>query len=181
MWKVLVSILALVALMLALGMGASAQPETAPATTTASGQAKLRVGTYDNRVIAIAWFNSEFNDLSSLHKEHEQAKKDGDKKRMKELEELGPKLQRKLHFQGFGRAPVTDLLEPVQDELAALATELNLDLIAFDCNYSSDEVELIDISFELAKLYKPTPKVMKQLREIEKHDPVPLEDLKDDH
>lgn len=176
MWRITVSILVLVSVMLVLGL--------APQATTAPGSAQdpatLRVGVYDSRVIAFAWFHSKHNDINDKLKEYEQAKLAGDEKRIKEFEEWGPKSQRRLHFQVFGRAPVTEYFTPIEDQLPALAKELGVDVIAFECNYARDDVQVFDISLELAKLYDPTPKTMKMAKEMLDHDPVPLEELTDD-
>ena len=183
MWKTILSILVFVCVMLALGLAQQAL-SASPATGTVSGSAKLRVGVYDNRGIALAWFHSKYNDLAlaDLRKEYEQAKQAGDDERIKELEALGPKIQRRLHFQGFGRAPVTDLLAHVEDQLPALAKKLGIDVIAFECNYLGPDVEKVDITLDLAKLYDPSPETMKMVREIMPQDPVALEELtNDDH
>lgn len=175
MWKVTVSILAVVSATLVLGLGPPPPP-----TGADPAPAKLRVGVYDNRGIAIAWFHSEYNDLGELRKEYERAKQAGDEERVKELEELGPKLQRRLHFQGFGRAPVTELLEHVKDQLPGVAEETGVDVIAFECNYLGPDVEKIDITLELVALYDPTPETLKTVRELIEQDPVALEDLRDE-
>lgn len=45
------------------------------------------------------------------------AKAAGDQARMKELEERGQALQRKLHRQGFGSVPVDDILAHGKDRI----------------------------------------------------------------
>ena len=78
---------------------------------------------------------------------------------------------------GFGRAPVSELLKPIEDQLPALAKALGVDVIAFECNYFGDNVEIVDITLDLAKLYDPLPETMKGVREIMAQDPVALEEL----
>lgn len=175
MWKIIVSCLVLGSVMLALGLAPSA-PAEIPDT------AKLRVGVYDNRGVLMAWFHSEYNDLdlADKRKDYEKAKQAGDDERVKELAAIGPKLQRRLHFQGFGRAPVTKLLAQVEDQLPALAKALGVDVIAFECNYLGDNVEIVDITLDLAKLYNPTPETMKMVREAMEGEPIALEELTDD-
>ncbi len=174
MWKIIVSTLVIVSVMLALGLAphAPAAPQDA---------AKLRVGVYDNRAITGAWFHSQYNDLmENSRKEYAQAKEAGDEERMKEIQAQGPVVQRRLHFQGFGRAPVTDLLRPIEDQLPALAKRLGVDVIAFECNYAGENVQVVDITLDLVKLYDPTPDTLTGCREIMEQDPVPLEELTDD-
>ncbi len=175
MWKIIVSIIVFVSVMLALGLAPQA-PAGKP------DAAKLRVGVYDSRGILMAWFHSEYNDLAlaDLMKEYEQAKQAGDEERVKELGAMGPRIQRRLHFQGFGRAPVTELLTHVEDQLPALAKELGVDVIAFECNYSGDNVEVVDITLDLIMLYDPSPETIKMIKEVMKQDPIALEELTDD-
>ena len=78
---------------------------------------------------------------------------------------------------GFGRAPVSELLKPIEDQLPSLAKALGVDVIAFECNYFGDNVEIVDITLDLAKLYDPLPETMKGVREIMAQDPVALEEL----
>lgn len=173
MLKIIVSILVFASVILALGLAPQAPAGEQDA-------AKLRVGVYDNRGILMAWFDSEYNDLSELRKELEQATQAGNDERVKELQALGPKLQRRLHFQGFGRAPVTELLAHVEDQLPDLAKELGVDVIVFECNYAGDDVEIVDITLDLVKLFNPSPETIKSVKSVMDHDPVALEDLMDD-
>src|SRR5262245_13665613 len=83
--------------------------------------AKIRIGVYDNRGIALAFFASRFNPIAEKKAAYEKAKAAGDQAKMKELETWFPQFQRQLHFQTFGRAPVDGLLEPVKEQIAKLA------------------------------------------------------------
>ena len=172
---------ALATILLAASCAQRGEPlATRPSLTVLPDQGQVRVGVYDNRGILMAWFASKYNDLADMRKEYEQAKLAGDDERVKELGAMGPKLQRRLHFQGFGRAPVTDLLAHVEDQLPALAKKLGIDVIAFECNYLGPDVEKVDITLDLVKLYEPSPETMKMVREIMAQDPVALEELTHD-
>jgi hypothetical protein len=121
---------------------------------------KLRVGTYDTRAIAIAYAPSKFNPVAEKMAEHQKAKAAGDTARVKELEAWGEKFQRQLHRQGFGRVPVDDLLAPVKDKLAVVAANNHLDLITAGYNYSSNRVELVDVTSDLVALFEPSKKTL---------------------
>ena len=176
MWKAGLSILAVVSVLLIVGLG----PPAGELGRPSQPGVKLRVGTYDNRAVAIAWFHSEFNDLGKLREQMQAAKEAGDQAKIDELNELGPKLQRKLHFQGFGRAPVTDLLKPVKDRLGEVASAAGVDAIVFECDFAGEGVEVVDVTDELIKLFNPTTEALNIIEELKKHDPVPLEDLRDE-
>jgi len=144
---------------------------------------KIRIGTYDNRLIAIAYVDSRFQKGLMAEKEaaHRKAKEAGDQAKVKELEAWGGRFQRQLHFQGFGRAPVDDLLEPVKEQIAKLARDKQLAAITMSCDFTAEDVELIDITDDLVMLYDPSDKekMLQTVREFRKIKPVPLAELKD--
>lgn len=138
---------------------------------------KIRVGTYESRAVAIAYAASRFNLLKDKMADYERAKATGDQERMKELEILGKEHQRQLHFQGFGRVPVGDLLELVKEQVAKIGRERRLAAITMSCDFTSNEVELVDITDELVKLFEPSEKTLEHVRQIRKVKPIPLTQL----
>ena len=177
MWRITVLSTIVAALLLTLGLTPAGQ--SAP-----EAGAKLRVGVYDSRAIAIAYGNSEFNEVVKVRKEYDKAKAAGDKKRIEELEEWGPRHQRQLHRQGFGRVPVTDLLEHVRDRLPEVAQKTGVDVIAFECNYLGPGVEEVDITLELAMLFNPSKKALGWIEDMKDVEPLDLDEIEkhqDDH
>jgi len=141
----------------------------------------IRVGVYDNRIVAIAYGNSDYLPVAAKKAELKAAKEAGDSAKIAELETWGPKYQRQLHRQGFGRVPVDDLLAYVGDKIPALAEKLGVDIIAMHCDFTGDNVEVVDVSMELAKLFNPDEKIFEVLGEVKDHEPVDLDDLDHDH
>ncbi|QKK07169.1 MAG: hypothetical protein HND58_02680 [Planctomycetota bacterium] len=175
MWKSGVLVLAAAAVLFVTGVGSTgAQP-------TPAREPAFRVGTYDNRAIAIAWVRSEFSDLGELREQLDAAETAGDQAKIDELMELGPKVQQKLHLQGFGRAPVSDLLEAVQDRLTEVAEETGVDVIVFECNFAGPGVEVVDVTDALVELFSPTVETRTTIDALLRNDPVPLEDLHPEH
>ena len=127
---------------------------------------KIKIGTYDNRAIAVAYAASRHNPVKEKMAEYEKAKAAGDRKKMKELEAWGEHHQQLLHFQGFGRVPVNDLLEPVKDKVQELARNQGLAAVTQSCDYAGGEVEIVDVTEELVKLYDPTDKTITMSRNI---------------
>ena len=140
---------------------------------TPKGQ-KIRIGTYDSRAIAIAYAHSRFNPVKEKWAAYEKAKAAGDRDKIKELEAWGQEHQRQLHFQGFSRVPVDDLLAPVKDGVAKLARERNLAAITMSCDFTGAQVELVDVTDDLIKLYDPSEKTLKTARSVRAVKPVPL-------
>lgn len=138
---------------------------------------KLQVGIYDNRAIAVAYARSMHNPVNEKMKEFEEAKAASDTTRMKELEAWGGKHQRQLHRQGFSRVPVDDLLAHVKDKLPEVAQRAGVDVIAWLCDYTSQRIEMVDITKELVLLFEPSEETLKTVDEILKIDPIDLDVL----
>jgi hypothetical protein len=141
--------------------------------------AKIRIGTYDNRAIAVAWAGSDLNPVKEKMKEYEIAKQAKDVEKIAELEAWGPAHQRLLHFQGFGRVPVGELLTPLRDQVKELMAEKRLTAIAMQCDEIADNVELVDITLDLVKLYKPTDQTLEWVEQLRDQPPVSLIELAD--
>ena len=109
----------------------------------------LLVGIYDSRAIAIACCSSEYhsNFLNEKKKELEAAKEKGDQKRIEELENWGRTHQARLHKQGFGAAPVHDLLKYIKDDIPKVAEEAGVDVIVskWEIVYQDNTAEFVDI------------------------------------
>ena len=132
----------------------------------AAGAGKVRIGVYDNRAIAVAYAASEFNPVKEKMTEMEAAKKAGDEKKMAELREWGREHQQMLHFQGFSRVPVEDLLEPVKGKVAKVAEDMKLAAITAECTYTAANVEVVDVTDELVELYQPSERTRKMAKMI---------------
>ena len=145
--------------------------------SSTAGEKKLRIGVYDSRAIAIAYAPSKHNPVAQKMKELQAAKAEGDEARIAELEGWGEKHQRQLHRQGFGRVPVDDLLAHVAERLPEVARAAGVDAIAFDCSWSSEEVEIVDVTMEIVKLYDPSEKTLGFVAQIKEHEPVDLDEL----
>jgi hypothetical protein len=139
--------------------------------------AKIRIGTYDNRAVAIAYAQSRFSPVAQRKLDFDKAKAAGDEAKMNELKAWGAEFQRQLHFQGFGRVPVDDLLQPVKEQLARLARDKQLAAVTMSCEFTSEQVEVVDITEDLVKLFDPPEKAWKNAREIRKVKPVKLTEL----
>jgi hypothetical protein len=143
-----------------------------PAAPSAPG--KLRVGTYDSRAIAVAFAASEFNPVAAKRAEMDKAKAAGDTKKIAELEAWGKDYQRQLHFQGFSKVPVDDLLEPVKAQVAKLAADQGLAAIADDYAFTGAQVDVVDVTDQLVEMYKPNEKSRANAKMIRGQKPVAL-------
>ena len=141
----------------------------------------LRVGVYDSRCVAVAcmptaWYNEP---VKEKMKEMEKAKAAGDEKKIKELEAWGESRQQKAHLQGFGTAPVTELLEPVKGRLAEVARQAGVDIIVstWQIDYQASDAELVDVTDAIVALYEPSEKTLKTVEALKKHKPMSEEEI----
>ncbi len=151
----------------------------APPGDPALASGRVRVGTYDSRAIAVAYAASSFSPVGEKMKEYDAAKQAGDKGKMAELESWGKSYQRMLHFQGFGRVPVGDLLEPVKDGVAQVAADHQLAIIAMQCDYVGADAEVVDVTDDLVELFSPAARTREMARKVQEADPVSLTVLAD--
>jgi hypothetical protein len=163
--------------LLVLGVGTAIA--VGQAKDAAPAAAKVRIGTYDNRSVAIAYVASRHNPVAEKKASHAKAKAAGDTAAVKDLEAWGGRFQRQLYFQGFGHVPVGDLLEPVKDGVKDVAQRRGLAAITMACDFTGGNVEVVDVTEDLVKLYDPSEKTLKSAREIRSAKPLDLVRLAD--
>lgn len=150
-------------------------------TTNAPAAAKVRIGTYDSRSLAIAYAGSApFNQwLSGLKSQHDQAKSAGDQKRMAELEAEGKAGQKLLHMQAFSTAPVTNIMDQIKDQLPAIKEQAHVGALVSKWDQAGlagfANAEKVDVTEVLLDALHPTDRQRKNAIEIQQHAPVPLQ------
>ena len=139
------------------------------------------VGTFDSRVIAIAYYNTEAlkSYIEGLKTENAAAEASGDKERVKELEAIGETSQELAHKQSFSTWPVDNILEIIEGKIPEVAKQTDVDLIVSKWNivYQQSGVEFIDVTDVMVKLFNPDEQMLEMLEEIKKLDPVPIEEF----
>ncbi len=161
---------------LALGLVSASQEETAD-----SAAPKIVLGTFDSRAVAVAYTHSErfATKMKELHAAHRQAKETGDSEAVAALEEQGQSLQAKLHRQGFGAAPIPEILALVEEQLPAIAEKTGVDVIVsrWDLTYRKEGAASIDVTEFMIEPFGPDERVLKIVEEMRSIPPVPLDEL----
>ena len=141
-----------------------------------SSSAKDRIGTFDSRIIFMWYFNTpEFQkELKDMRAGYDKAKEKNDTGAIKEFETKGPLTQRVMHDKVFGRGTVAEYLEPQKEILAQIAKSEKLIAIVskWELNYSSDDVELVDITMKLLEALKAPDNVKKMYDEMKNQQPI---------
>jgi hypothetical protein len=166
--------LGLLALLAGTTLAQSAAPSTSPA----------RIGVYDSRVIAYAyfWSNAAQAERDALIASAKAAKLAGDEPRAKEL---GAKLaasQKRIHEQCFSTAPADEAMAALQDKLPAIERELGLTRFVskWDTKALREilETDRVDVTDRLTAEFTLTPKQAKTVETIKSTPPVSLWKIK---
>ena len=145
-------------------------------------KAKLRVGTFDSRAVAVAYFNSEVRrrHTRQMMDEYEKAKAANDQQKVKQLEATRRTNEERIHQQGFSTASVANILAEIKDEMPGIAREAGVDVIVskWDIAYQSPSAEFVDVTGLLIKPFHPNERVLGWIKDLEKQTPIPLEELR---
>ena len=162
---------------------------SAQTATTTPENPSVIVGTFDSRAIAVAYAQSdEFKDYivaqqADIGRAIERAEAAGDEDLVAELNALGPAMQARLHGQGFSTAPVDDIIARLEPELPAIAAAAGVDVIVskWTLTYSGPAAKFVDVTNRIAAEFDPTERTLKMIESLVETDPVPLEELDNDH
>lgn len=145
------------------------------------------MGTFDSRGVAIAYVRSDalgeylHAQQADVERALQRAREAGDDELAASLEALGPAMQERVHRQGFGTAPVDDILARIEGELPRIAREAGVDVIVskWDLAYRSPSAKFVDVTELLAGAFDPDADTLASIRNIVRTDPVPPDQLED--
>ena len=117
---------ALIAVALAVLAASPAPAQPVPATRPSP-----RVGTFDARAVALAYYRSPLHNqrLAKLSAQRKAAKEAGNSDLVKQLESAGAAEQARAHQQVFGNGPYDSLADDLATLLPAVAAAADVDLI----------------------------------------------------
>jgi len=153
-----------------------------PVRSAETNAAARRVGVYDSRVVAYAWFLSDAQQTTLKEKvaTAQAAKQAGDETKLKKYSAALRALQDQMHREVFSTAPADEAMTVIKGRIPAIEKAAGVtDLVSkWDepslNNYKS--AEKVDVTDELARAFlKPTEKQLKVIEGIKKSDPLPLE------
>jgi len=146
-----------------------------------STTSSARIGTFDSRAVAIAFFRSaEFQEsFRDLMTEFEEAKASGDEWRVRELEAYGPAMQHRMHQQGFSTGSVMEIMENISDALPEIAREAGVSVIVskWEVTYESSAADLVDLTPQLVALFDPSEQTLMIVESYKALAPVPMDQL----
>ena len=138
-------------------------------------QSKVRVGTYDSRLIAIAYYNSKLFKLpSEAFEKMKAAKEKNDTAEMSKINNEMTLRQRYMHEQGFGKATVCYLIEQIKDKVAEYVKKEKLDFIVskWEMSFINPNFEVVDITLSLANLFEPSQDMSQMMGVLKSNEPI---------
>jgi len=144
------------------------------------GELKERVGVYDSRAVALAYWRTE-NRLDNYHdpliEQIKKAKAEGDKELVKKLDAELWGHRKLLHKQVFSNGPIDDVLEKINDEVAEVRNEANFIAIVSKWDKKTLKsykcAELVDATDMIVAQFNPDEKVLKTIEVMKKEKPIP--------
>lgn len=141
----------------------------------------LRVGVYDSRCITVAYVHSAYNknEIQKLFDIVHKAENDGDTKKAQSSRRIAEYVQKKRHAQGFGTAPVQELLDPVKKQLPQVAQTAGVEMIVsqWQIDYQVEGAEVVDVTDAIVALYKPDEKALKTIAAMKNIKPITEEEI----
>ncbi|MDP3150869.1 MAG: hypothetical protein Q8N83_17255 [Ignavibacteria bacterium] len=143
-----------------------------------NAQTKLRIGVFDSRAVAVAFYNSKFSTnqqiFASLGTRMKEAKEKDDKDAIAKIEREASLRQVMMHEQGFGRGSINNVTGAIKDKLAQLAKSENLSVIVskWELVFSSADVVSIDVTEKIVDFFEPNEKIKSMMKEIMESEPL---------
>jgi len=154
------------------------------ATNVRAGEtnnAALRIGIYDSRAVAFAWFWSAAhqNQLNEQMRAARAAKAAGDTNRFNELGTALREQQDRIHREGFSTAPPTEALAELKVRLPEIQRAAGVSVLVSKWDEGSlrqfKGAQQVDVTDQLVREFNPTEKSLKTISELEKSKPLPLD------
>jgi len=179
-WKTFLVLGAALVVGVALGRAGGGEEPASGAET-----ARLRVGVFDSRAVTAAFAASKQFDrqLRRMREALEKARQEGDQEEVARLKAEAGDRQKQFHRQGFGTAPVDDILEHIRDRLPEIARRAGVDVIVskWAVTYSVPGAELVDVTDLVVEPFEPNERTKRIIEELRSQPPRPLEEIEKHH
>jgi hypothetical protein len=171
-----VGLVILIAAVIAL-VGMSGRPTNAADTPAA---AKVRIGVYDSRAVALAYGRSKaFNEfVKDKMAKHKAAKDSNDVKAAKEIEKQMESLQDKMHWQVFSDWNVDDVLVQIRPNYLEIARKAGVVAIVPRVEFKDAGVEQVDVTTQMIEQFRPDEQTMKIIKDMAAKPPLSFEEMR---
>jgi len=135
---------------------------------------EIRVGTYDSRAVACAFYRSKANNqrLADLKARLKQAESAGNAEEAQRLKALPGQWQDLAHKQVFSDAPIPDIVERIADKLPKIQEDAGVDKIVDKRRNWNLFARRVDVTDAMVDLFNPTDDTREVISRLVKHPPV---------
>lgn len=152
--------------------------QTSASTETRPAAARTRIGVYDSRAVALAYYNApEFQkETQLLRSDLDAAKASNNQARVRDLEFRGPAMQNLLHYQVFSNASIPNVLEKLTATLPTVAAEAGVAMIVskWDVAFRTEDIEYVDVTDRLVQPFNPSARIQRMIADLKTQKPMPL-------
>ena len=138
--------------------------------------AKVRVGTFDSRLVALAYYNSKDYDqfIADFNRQYKVAESKKDSITIKKMLIKGPVLQRMMNDRIFGKGSVNLILDNYKDKIDAVGKANNVNMIVskWEVMYKTPGIEYVDLTWKIMAIWNPSEQVIKWAKNGEKELPI---------
>ena len=138
--------------------------------------ARIRVGTFDSRLVALAYYNSKDYDkfISDFNRQYKVAESKKDSATIKKMLVRGPVLQRMMNDRIFGKGSINLILDNYKDKLDAIGKANNVIMVVskWEVVYKTPGVEFVDLTWKIMAIWNPSEQVIKWAKNGEKELPI---------
>jgi hypothetical protein len=144
--------------------------------------APVRVGVYDSRAVAFAWFwnDAHQRQLKELMQQARAAQTAGETNRFQTLAAELRRQQDEIHREGFSTAPPVEALAEIKDRIPEIEKQAGVTALVSKWDAAAlkpyPRAETVDVTSQLVHEFKPTEKQLKTISELEKSKPLPLDE-----
>jgi hypothetical protein len=140
--------------------------------------AKIRVGVFDSRIVALAYYNADEHQraMRQMMTDLRDARAADNQERVRELEFQGPALQNLQHYQVFSTASVPNVVEQLGEVLPKVASDAGVSVIVskWEVAYARSDVEYVDVTDALVRPFNPNARVQQWIAQGRVQKPMPL-------
>jgi hypothetical protein len=159
---------------------ALAASSAGPAVLAAPAPAAVRIGTFDSRAVALAYYRSPsvMKELAAMRAELDKAKAAGDQKKVDYLQLRGPAMQMLMHQQVFSNGSIGHITASVTSRLSDIAVAANVVAVVscWEVPHATANVELVDVTPQVVALFAPDAQTAKIIESMKGQKPIALLD-----
>ncbi len=161
-----------------LGIVLAAAAPAGRVASAAPAPAAVRIGTFDSRAVALAYYRSPDGqaEATALRAEYQKAKAAGDKEKIAELEVRGPAMQMLMHQQAFSNGSIGNIVPLFAPKLAGIAKAAGVVAIVskWEVTHAAANVELVDVTPQVVALFAPDAATKQILEGMKGQNPIGL-------